>query len=338
MPTADLLEVEKKFRDLRERYITRSLSRERFQEEALKLRLQDDAGTWWQVLPSDGSWVRWDGARWIPGDPFTDGKWVRPAVAPGSKVPAGEESESTTTAHANDVSSGGFWNFMRVILKGIATGFVKNLPWILLVSIIIWVLHILLAQVAMHSAGQAFASVLSSILVRPGNELVGAVFWLLVGWLVSKSIFLVRYRNFGKSVQNIRRVPGWVQESFRISGAKSCLLLLFGGTCALAIAALIQNVLVSIQLVLVSLGWLAANKEGMIVALGGVVWGSVNAIFHRGSISPDYPSLAGPAVLGSVGGFLLSIFVPLMGLAGVLVLFAIIIAVLGSAVSRRGTP
>lgn len=40
-----------------------------FTEEVNLLRLQDTAGSWWQIREADGAWLQWDGAAWTESNP-----------------------------------------------------------------------------------------------------------------------------------------------------------------------------------------------------------------------------------------------------------------------------
>lgn len=63
-------EREQEFLDLSVRRLEGSLDERSFREEVYKLRLQDQAGVWWQVREEDGGWFRWNGSQWeraVPG-------------------------------------------------------------------------------------------------------------------------------------------------------------------------------------------------------------------------------------------------------------------------------
>lgn len=45
------------------------ISQEQFQEKVARLRVKDEQGVWWQILPDTGQWARWSGQQWVPADP-----------------------------------------------------------------------------------------------------------------------------------------------------------------------------------------------------------------------------------------------------------------------------
>jgi YD repeat-containing protein len=55
---------------IRARFDCGGISGEAFTEEINRLRLQDAAGSWWQISEADGSWLKWDGAAWVEEKPY----------------------------------------------------------------------------------------------------------------------------------------------------------------------------------------------------------------------------------------------------------------------------
>ena len=45
------------------------MSEQQFQAKVERLRVKDEHGVWWQILPDTGQWVQWSGQQWIPTDP-----------------------------------------------------------------------------------------------------------------------------------------------------------------------------------------------------------------------------------------------------------------------------
>ena len=64
-------EAERAYGALRMSLDSGKLSPEAFSTQVNALRVQGPDGAWWQINPQDGTWLRWDGSRWLPG--------VRPA-------------------------------------------------------------------------------------------------------------------------------------------------------------------------------------------------------------------------------------------------------------------
>jgi len=323
----EFTEREEQFRTLKEQYVNGIIKRDSFIRAVDTLRFRDANGTWWQPSYEDGAWLQWDGSAWIPGG----GAGTRSPVDMGDQSQGGAPVQRTGPAGLGL----GIIHFLKSFVKSAILGFMKNIPWMILIAIVVWLLHLLLLGIANPSATPGNISGLASILVIPGNEVVGAIFWLLLSWLISTLIFQVRTKRFGKSLQQIGRIPAWINESFHSSQALSLLLFSMGFVVALIIAALIQNVIISVQLILVSLGWLVAQKEGVMVVFIGAIWGSVSRTFASEKKSAFNPSFAGSAIFGLSVGFLMSLVIPLNGLTGILVVFFIFILIVTIVVARE---
>ncbi len=330
---ADINEIERSYEKLKIQYENGSLIYDDYITAVDALRVQDENGIYWQIRADDGKWVRWDGNTWVPGErpghlPQGDAGYREEAGPPvqGSRPPA--------TARPGT----GITGFLKLFIKSAALGFAKNIPWMILIAIIVWLLHLFLVWIANPSATPGSISGLASILVIPGNEVAGAIFWLLLSWLISTLIFQLRFKRFGKSLRNIGKIPDWIGESFHDSLLVSMLLVTTGFVLALLIASLIQNVIISIQLVMVSLGWMAAQKEGVLVVFTGVIWGSVSRAFASGKKSTFHASFAGSAILGMSLGFILSLVAPLKGMAGILFLCCAGLVIVTIVVARGVRP
>lgn len=60
-------EADQAYRTLRARLTAGELSAQDFSAQVNALRTQGPDGAWWQINPNDGTWLRWDGARWVAG-------------------------------------------------------------------------------------------------------------------------------------------------------------------------------------------------------------------------------------------------------------------------------
>ena len=324
---ADIDDIEFRYAKLKTQYVNGGLKYDDYIAAVDALRVQDENGIYWQIRAGDGKWVRWDGSTWIPGG--------RPGTRPPAE--AGYSAPNKTAVQGSGPGGPGLGiiHFLKSFLKSAILGFMKNIPWMILIAIVVWLLHLLLLGIANPSATPGTISGLASILVIPGNEVVGAIFWLLLSWLISTLIFQVRTKRFGKSLQQIGRIPAWINESFHSSQALSLLLFSMGFVVALIIAALIQNVIISVQLILVSFGWLVAQKDGVMVVFVGAIWGSVSRTFASGKKSAFNPSFAASAIFGLSVGFLMSLVIPLNGLPGILVVLFIFILIVTIVVARE---
>lgn len=326
---ADIEDIELRYAKLKTRYINGDLNYNNYIAAVDALRVQDENGTYWQIRADDGKWVRWDGSTWVTSE----------RSGPRLQGNAGYVAQARYAVQSPGLAATGpapgITSFLKSFVKSAILGFMKNIPWMILIAIVVWFLHLFLLGIANPSAAPGTISGLASILVIPGNEVVGAIFWLLLSWIISTLIFQIRTKRFGKSLQKLGRIPEWLHESFQRSQALSFLLLSLGFVIALLIAALIQNVIISIQLILVSLGWLAAQKEGIMVVFVGTIWGSVSRVFASGKKSSFNPSFAGSVILGLSVGFFLSLLVPLKEMTWILAIFFVFIVMVTVVVARE---
>jgi hypothetical protein len=58
-------EADQAYRTLRASLTAGELSAPDFSAQVNALRVQGPDGAWWQINPNDGTWLKWDGARWI---------------------------------------------------------------------------------------------------------------------------------------------------------------------------------------------------------------------------------------------------------------------------------
>lgn len=68
-------ELNRAYGDLKAQLASGRMDRNGFVRKVYELRLMDDQGSWWQIDPESGGWLRWDGSAWV-----------------GSELPAFEKS------------------------------------------------------------------------------------------------------------------------------------------------------------------------------------------------------------------------------------------------------
>jgi hypothetical protein len=79
----DFKEAESKYFELKGRLDSGVLSRDQFNSEVAKLRVQDEQGRYWTIDAATGGWLQYDGTKWVSaGTP--DG--VPPAPRPPSRA------------------------------------------------------------------------------------------------------------------------------------------------------------------------------------------------------------------------------------------------------------
>lgn len=62
-------EMNHTFLNLKAQWAAGRMDRDTFVRKVYELRLTDDQGTWWQIDPDSGGWLRWDGSTWIRSKP-----------------------------------------------------------------------------------------------------------------------------------------------------------------------------------------------------------------------------------------------------------------------------
>jgi len=293
MSTPDLLETERKFTGLHEKYIAGELSLDRFHEEVLKLRVKDDAGYWWQIQSSDGTWLRWDGANWIPDNPL-----IKTDQSPGKK-----SSQKPGLATVK---------FFRTLASGMKNGIARSIPLLLVSMTAVWIIHTVLTLIVKKDtlAGNPHP-LIASILILPGHEAAGLLFWGLLVGLVISSINKVRRDQLPATKEKLRTTPAFIRQSFDRTGFQGLLLFLLGICLALLIAGLISNILVSLQCTLLIINTLIAQKESVVALFLQAIGADIAHGLHlAGSYNNAGSWWSAVGVVGAAGGFITSVFVP----------------------------
>jgi hypothetical protein len=69
MTEQDIQFLLQRYQQLRARYDAGQLDAQQLASEVSKLQARDQSGTWWTINPWNGSFLRYDGSRWVPGSP-----------------------------------------------------------------------------------------------------------------------------------------------------------------------------------------------------------------------------------------------------------------------------
>lgn len=76
------------FASLQAQWRAGQISPEQFQASVAQLRVQDGAGAWWQIDPTSGQWLQWDGNRWV--QPIQNQALAAPAASAAPTRPANQ--------------------------------------------------------------------------------------------------------------------------------------------------------------------------------------------------------------------------------------------------------
>ena len=316
MSTTDLLEAERTYRGLHDKYASGELSLDRFQDKVLGLRVQDDAGYWWQIQSYDGSWARWDGSKWIPGDPFQ-----KPDQSPEKST---HKDQGLATV-----------KFVRTLASGMKKGITRSIPLMLVSMAAVWGIHTLLTLMVKKDAlaGNPHP-LIASILILPGHEAAGLLFWGLLVGLVISFINKVRHDQLPATKEKLKTTPGFVRQSFDRTGFQGMLLFLLGICLALLIAGIISNILVSLQCILFFINTLIAQRESMMALFLQAIGSDISKGLHfTGNMGNSSAWFSAAGMTGAIGGFLVSLVASpsqfmIVLLIGILVLTCVFIIIL----------
>lgn len=84
-------EAQEQWQRLRQELGRRKISQAQFEAGVAQLRCQDAQGRWWQLEPTRGGWLVWDGSQWTPAEPPQEPPAVRgskPSPRPSPPRPA----------------------------------------------------------------------------------------------------------------------------------------------------------------------------------------------------------------------------------------------------------
>jgi hypothetical protein len=192
------------------------------------------------------------GAEVPPQNPFCGTCGAKVDAAPAQGPGGGEAGGGPRT----------LGQLVRQVVKGMVTGFVKNLPMTIAVMAVVTVIHTYLLVVV----NEGFAGgdpLLGLILVLQGNELPVAIFWLLAGTLGFAAVCQVRKKRLAGTLGSVGQIPAIFRGSFDGSKPLTLSVLLFGAAFMVAVMSWLGNVLVGIQLAIVLLGALIAQGESL---------------------------------------------------------------------------
>jgi hypothetical protein len=222
----------------------------------------------------------------------------------GAKMETGPAGESGGETGGGPRTLAGL---VRQVLKGMVTGFMKNLPVMLIVMVAVTLIHTYL--LVMVNEGFAGGNpILGLILVLQGNELPVAIFWLLAGTLGFTAIHLLRQKRLGAALGSVGRVPALFRGSFDGSKPLTLSVLLFGAGAMMAVMSWLNNVLVALQLAIVFLGALISQGESLTAMALRLGYGDLQRKRSRQQAAgPFNPSWTGVAIAGGLAGMVVAL-------------------------------
>lgn len=269
------------------------LTKDQYIKEVDNLRFQNSRGTWWQPRYEDGVWLQWDGRSWIPV-----------VELPTKNIP----SKTEVSGEIPDVPFDSIPKFLGFFLKNMGTAFVKNIPWMVLIAVIIWFIHVLFLISSQENGIINTNSLPGSILIYPGNSLEGIIFWILLAWIVSAVVLSARKGSLNTGFQKISTTPMRVRDAWRDAYPYSLALFVTFLGAALLIATLIGNTIISLQLTLIIIAFVVSQPEGIPYCLFQLGWKASKSQVDKSPDNPFFRSgCIATAFLGLGVGFLISV-------------------------------
>lgn len=223
----------------------------------------------------------------------------------------------------------------KFLIVGIIKGFWANKRMIIGLILLTWIAHTYLLVVVNEGFNYNSGSLISETLALGGREISGTIFWILLGGIISTIYHTIHKGKLPKTITNIRSTPAWIRESQHQAGSNAIPVLLAGVVFALIIAWLLDNVLVNLQLTLLMIGALIAQKESLLAIAIRLGWSDWNINFRKDK--PVQPFNMAWAVIGITGaaiGFLMETFIHMYISFVLLVVVALLIVYL---MKKKGT-
>ena len=303
------------------------------------LRIQDENGIYLQIRADDGKWVRWDSSTWIPCE--------RPG--PGSPVDMGDQAQGGAPVQRSGPEGPGpgleTSRFLTMLGKGMATGFVRHIPLMAGTMALVWFINLVLIVMVKKGAitGDPHP-LIASILILPGQEAAGLMFWGLLVGLAFSIASKIRHGKLSGTIKKISGTPGFIRSSFDAAGFYSVFLVLIGFFASLFIAGMVSNVLVSIQLAILMCTTLIAQEESLLAKFLQVIGSDFGRTLYTASYTGERGVSWSVAVMaGAFAGFAFSFLLPVslltapFGIACLVTggVFVVMVLVSGKGVSNR---
>jgi hypothetical protein len=293
-------EMESKYAGLRQAKDTGRISDAQYREEVARLRLQASDGSWYQINPDDGRWMRWNGTAWEKSPPAAAQPSGQPqAVNARPPVrPQGQKQASAQNASAQTRIPTKFFPLLGYIAKSTVKVFRQQFKSMVFFGVLGWLLHTYLLVFVNQGFGQD--TWVGQILSTQGNSLIGTIIWmigsgLLFSWLGRKM--------FGPKGYKPPKAPSY-SEMFREAGE-------------MALAAMAATAGISMVIGIFGIGW---GNAAMAIGIGGTMltagssvigllvssaWSSTYGLQQSVKAAKFSITTGKVAMAGSIGAFLL---------------------------------
>lgn len=285
----DFRKAAAKYKDLQKQLKKKKINQAQFAHEISQIQVQDSQGNWWQIDPSDGSWLLWDGEKWVKGDPKT-------AKYQQTGLPAGGPQSLA--------------QLFMLMIKGIGKNLPKMLIQAVIIGIIIWVVHAYLV-VVVNNGYLKISSWAADIIALKwhnyNNVPKATFFWTMVGWLISYVVFT---RIIGKGplnfIKDILFTPGWVFKGFKQLGTRNIGIFLIVTALGLAMNLFIKNIYISGLIAISFFLILTSRYEGLMYLIIRLTHSDLQRLFRRNK--PQHPFNDG-YLIALLTGIILSVVI-----------------------------
>ena len=248
----------------------REISEAQFNESVNELRFQAADGSWLQINPVDGTWMKWDGKQWSRQD------------SPQQKQQIPEK----------------FFPLLGYILKTTLRNFKKQLPMMVVFAIIGWLFHTYLLVFINEGFGES--SFVGRFLATQGNSVSGTVIWMVGSGLLFSWFNRIILKRGPKGPK-----PRSIVSYFKEAGAIALASLASAAGISLIIG-IATNTWASVALA-VGFGGLILSQGGKVVALLlRSAWSSTYGLAQGKQIAEFGIAAGHVALLGCAAGFILS--------------------------------
>jgi len=275
-----------------------AINYDRFVQETQNIRLQTPDGVWWQINHQDGSWLKWDGQNWTMYHQDTTGK-----------------SPETLA------------KFLLQILRSLLKGFIKNLPRMILMGVLVLLIHTFLV-VGPNGGFAPEATFLSNILALRGQVAGGTIVWMILSWLVISLFTKLKQGQLGSFFGQVGHVPSTIIQAVKQTGNLGLLIMLIFGASSLVLSLLIKNPLACLLLAVVIVVSLSSQSDGIFFTIARLAWSDWNRLFHKNKPAGNFNRNTAIAALGGIAvGFVIFAILPFKPYSiYLLILFSIVLA------------
>ena len=239
------------------------------------------------------------------------------------------DSENKNTNLGDDVSAAGpqtLLQLLKLLLKGMIVGFRNNIPIMICLSLLTWLVHTYLLVVkneGFYSSDPQF----TSMLALKGAEFSGTLFWTLLGMIIMNIFYKVIHGRLKHTIKKIKSSPKWVRQSIGQAGSFAFPIILGASVLALYSGIKLNNPLVNLQLAFLLTGAIIAQRDSLLALALRLSWSDAHHML-KNPVKKFKISWAVMAIIGGAIGFILAMFLADNTFFSYLVVFIIMGAII----------